>query len=162
MRVMVKALFCLLCAFAAMPAFGKWAKPADPHVLSCIRDAATRYEHDYLLMLAMADTESSFRTGVINTNAPTKKNPSGSKDVGLFQINLDEWLLKLNKYSITIESLFDPCVNAHVAGWILWGNKKAYGNTWKAVGAFNSPTPEKQQEYIQRVWKNLIRLRGEV
>lgn len=153
--------FCwLLMLFVAMPAFGKESEPVDPHILSCIKEAATRYGHDFLLMQAMADTESSFRPAVVNTNKPSKRNPSGSKDVGLFQINLDEWSLKLRKYGISIESLFDPCINSHVAGWILWENKKTYGDTWKAVGAFNSPTPERQQEYIQRVWKNYKRLGG--
>lgn len=155
MRVMVKALFCLFCAFAAMPAFGKGGKPADPRVLSCIRDAATRYELSYPLMVAIAKQESSLRPAVIHRNPPTKGNPDGSEDVGLFQINAEFWLPRLRKYGITRTSLFDPCTNAHVAGWIVWKNTHTHGKTWKAIGAFNSPTPEKQQDYIQRVWKQL-------
>lgn len=154
MRRMCKKLLSLFLLIAAMPAFSK-SNPADPHVLSCIEEAATRYENGYSLMLAIAKQESSLRPYIVHKNPPTKKNPAGSEDIGLYQINADYWLPILSQYGITRESLFDPCVNAHVAGWIIWGNKKVYGNTWKAIGAFNSPTLVNQQEYIQKVWKHL-------
>lgn len=154
-RKMAKTIFCLFCAFVAMQAIGKEDAPTNPRVLSCIRDAATRYEHSYPLMLAIAKQESSLRPAVIHRNSPTKENPSGSEDIGLFQINADYWLPRLRKYGITRASLFDPCVSAHVAAWIVWENKRTHGNTWKAIGAFNSTTPEKQRKYIRLVWKQL-------
>lgn len=152
---MRNALLCLVLLLVATPSFAKVSAPADPRILSCIKEAAERYENGYPLMLAIAKQESSLRPYVVHRNPPTQKNPAGSEDIGLFQINADYWLPRLSKYGITRASLFDPCVNAHVAGWIVWGNKKTHGNTWKAIGAFNSPTPKKQQEYIQGVWKHL-------
>ena len=149
---MSKSILGLLLMLVAMPALANKGKP-DPRVLSCIKEAATRYEIGYPLLLAIAKQESSLRPTVVHRNSPTNKSPKGSEDIGLFQINTDFWLPRLRKYGITRASLFDPCVNAHVAAWIVWGNKKTLGNTWKAVGAFNSTTPEKQQEYIGRVWK---------
>lgn len=153
--LMTKTLFALLLILVVTPAFAKARPPADPRVLSCINEAATRYEIGYPLMLAIAKQESNLRPAVVHRNPPTKKNPAGSEDIGLFQINADFWLPILRKYGITRASLFDPCVSAHVAAWIVWTNKHTHGNTWKAIGAFNSPTPEKQHIYIQQVWKHL-------
>lgn len=130
------------------------AAPIRPDIYACIKEASVRYEHDYSIMLAIAKQESSLRPSVVNKNPPTKKFPGGTDDIGLFQVN-SGWLPVLRKYGITRASLFDPCVNAHVAGWIWWENKKMHGNTWKSVGAFNSPYPAKQREYIKRVWGHL-------
>lgn len=149
---MRKTFLSVFLLFGSIPAFA--SNTAEPHVLSCIKEAAARYEHDYLLMVAIAKQESSLRAWIVHKNKPTKKHPIPTEDIGLFQINTD-WLPLLAKYGISRESLFEPCVNAHVAAWILWKNKQAYGNTWKAIGAFNSPTIANQQEYIQRVWKRL-------
>ena len=145
----------LLLMLVALPTFSNEERPADLRVLSCIKEAATRYEIGYPLLLAIAKQESDLRPSVVHRNPPTKKNPAGSEDVGLFQINTDYWLPRLRKYGITKASLFNPCVNAHVAAWVVWENKKTNGNTWKAIGAFNSPIPRKQQEYIERIWKHL-------
>lgn len=147
-------LLSFLLMFVTMPIFAKEIKLPDPRILYCIQNAAARYEIDYPLMLAIAKQESGLRPAVVNRNPPTKKNPAGSEDVGLFQIN-DFWLPKLRKYGITRTSLLDPCINAHVAAWIVWENTHTHGNTWKAIGAFNSPTPAKQQKYIRLVWKQL-------
>jgi soluble lytic murein transglycosylase-like protein len=154
MQLMTRTLFALLLMFAALPAFAKAHAPADPRVLSCINEAAARYEIGYPLLLAIAKQESSLHPGVVHRNAPTKKNPAGSDDIGLFGIN-EGWFPVLQKYGITRASLFDPCINAHVAAWIVWENKKTYGNTWKAIGAFNAKSTDKQQDYIRHVWKQL-------
>jgi soluble lytic murein transglycosylase-like protein len=152
---MTKTLFALSLMFATVPAFAKKAAPVDPHILSCINEAAARYEIGYPLFLAMAKQESSLRPSIVHRNPPTKNNPAGSVDIGLFQINADYWLPRLHKYGITMASLFDPCTNANVAAYIVWENKLTHGDTWKAIGVFNSKTPKKQQVYIQAVWKQL-------
>lgn len=130
---------------------------ASQEIQQCILDASARYKvHPYLIW-SIAKTESSFRPGAVARNA------DGSEDVGIMQVN--SWWLerrksehqpkRLGDYGVTRTQLLDACTNIHAGTWVLAQNMKLYGNTWKAVGAYNAVTPWKQARYVQKVQKNL-------
>ena len=116
-------------------------------------EASQRYGiHPYLLW-SIAKKESGFKASAIG------KNKDGSEDIGIMQIN--SWWLeprksqssgkRLGDYGITRSALFDPCTNIHAGAWVLAQNIQSYGNTWKAVGAYNAITPWKQDRYAKDV-----------
>lgn len=111
----------------------------------CFQQSAKEFTQDVNLLKAISKAESNFNEQAIST-----PNDDGSVDIGLMQIN-SGWIPKLKKHGITREMLFDPCVNIKVGAWILAKNVEAYGNVWRAVGAYNAKTPWKQQRYIERV-----------
>ncbi|MEC4720488.1 lytic transglycosylase domain-containing protein [Noviherbaspirillum sp. CPCC 100848] len=115
---------------------------------SCFDEAANRYNVDRELLRAIAKTESNFRADAINVNK------DGSEDIGIMQIN-SSWLPKLRRYGITRQALLDGCTNVHVGAWVLAGNFRQYGRVWKAVGAYNARSQDKQEVYVAKVWKNL-------
>ena len=106
-------------------------------------------------MLAIVKTESKFNPYAKNYN----KN--GTADIGLMQINTS-WIPVLERYGIKENDLWNPCINAKVGAWILWNNKKMYGNTWNAVGAYNAHAIDDRKKYVKRVWHNysLIEIKG--
>lgn len=131
------ALFCaLLGAFSG-------AHAAE----QCFHDAGTRYKLNPLLLWSIAKTESSFNPRAIN-----RSNKNGSYDIGLMQIN-SAWLPTLKRYGIEERHLFDPCVSIHVGAWILAHEVARHGYTWKAVGAYNAKSTDKQVRYASKVLK---------
>jgi soluble lytic murein transglycosylase-like protein len=114
----------------------------------CFDEAASRYKVDKSLLMAIAKTESSYRANAVNVNS------NGSEDIGLMQIN-DSWLPQLKQWGIDRARLFDPCTNINVGAWVLANNFVQHGRTWKAVGAYNARSTDKQEVYAMKVWKNL-------
>jgi soluble lytic murein transglycosylase-like protein len=121
----------------------------SPHALACWEQAAQKYGVSAHLLHAIAKTESS-----LNPKALNRANSNGTYDVGLMQIN-SSWLPKLKRFGITEKDLYEPCVSIDVAAWILAHNIRSYGNTWAAVGAYNTPNPVRGLEYAHRVYRNL-------
>lgn len=121
---------------------------SQAHAL-CFKEAAARYNVNETLLMAIAKTESSFNPNARNVNT------NGSEDVGVMQIN-SFWMPTLRQFGIGREELKDPCVNVNVGAWILAQNIQQYGDTWRAVGAYNARSPAKQAIYIQKVWRNLL------
>ena len=121
-----------------------WSTPAH----ACWEEAARRYGIDVRLLYAIAKTESGVNPRAINRNA------NGSYDVGLMQIN-SSWFPLLRRYGIDEQQLFDGCVSLHVGSWILAQNARRLGNAWDAVGAYNSPKPQRRLAYALKVYKNL-------
>lgn len=116
--------------------------------IACWEEAGARYGVHPQLLYAIAKTESSLDPKAVNGN----KN--GSRDVGLMQIN-SFWFPILKKHGIEEEQLFDPCTSIHVGAWILAQNLQRMGNTWKAVGAYNSSKPDIRLRYAQKVYKHI-------
>jgi soluble lytic murein transglycosylase-like protein len=121
------------------------ARPAA----ACWYEAGARYGVNPSLLYAIAKTESS-----LNPLAVNRSNANGTYDVGLMQIN-SSWLPTLRKYGITEQQLYDACTSIHVGAWILAQNIRRLGNSWDAVGAYNSPNPKRRLDYALRVYKNL-------
>ncbi|CAJ0781272.1 hypothetical protein R8510_04852 [Ralstonia chuxiongensis] len=119
----------------------------------CLDDAAARYSLDPHLVRAIAWHESGMSATAVN------RNSDGSYDIGLMQIN-SSWQPTLARAGISMQSLWDPCVNAYVGTWILSSNIARFGPTWKAVGAYNATSPAKQLHYANQIyarWQSLQR-----
>lgn len=119
----------------------------------CLDDAAVYFDLDPVLLHAIARHESNMRADVVN------RNRNGSYDIGLMQINT-VWLPRLQEKGITAGSLRNPCVNGYVGAWILRSKVDRFGQTWKAVGAYNASSSDKQLKYANSVYRIWTRLRN--
>lgn len=128
-------------------------QPADPRLEACIVKAANYRGIQPALLKAIAIQESGLKLGAMN------RNKNGSIDHGPFQIN-SGWLPQLRKRGITEAQLYDPCVSAFVAAWILKQEIDRHGATWRAVGAYNSPSEENRRRYAKYVQQHYLRLIG--
>lgn len=128
-----------------------WAD--DPQLDACIV-AAANYRHlDPALLKAICTQESG-----CNRLAVHPKNKDGSVDYGAFGIN-SSWLPKLKKKGITLAHLTDgSCTSAYVAAWLLADAINRFGPTWRAVGAYNSPTEANRQIYAILIQQHYTRL----
>ena len=115
---------------------------------ACWDEAAARYQVNGAVLYAIAQTESSLNPLAVG------RNPDGSRDIGLMQIN-SVWLPKLAEYGISERDLFQPCTSIHVGAWLLARNIYRYGYTWEAVGAYNAVSPSKRNAYVKKVQRNL-------
>lgn len=115
---------------------------------NCWLDAAKRYGVSPQVLYAIAQTESGMNPLAVG------RNKNGSVDIGLMQIN-SSWLPKLSQFGIRKIDLWDACLNIHVGAWVLAGNMRQHGNTWKAIGAYNAKSEEKQLIYAWKVYRKL-------
>jgi len=136
------ALAALVSGLTLSPSATAWEQ--------CFVDAGARYQVSPLLLRAIARQESSFRPDAVN------KNTNGTRDIGVMQINTF-WMSTLGKAGITEEALFQPCLNIHVGAWVLADAISRHGMTWKAIGAYHSPTEWRQVDYAARIQRHLIR-----
>jgi len=90
--------------------------------------------------------ESNFNPGALH------RNTNGTYDYGLMQINLS-WAPVLGRDRWNL--LGDACYNTMTGSWILATCMSKYGYTWKAIGCYNSQTPEKRDRYAQMVFRQL-------
>ena len=137
-----EALFFL--GAASMPAL-VWA--------NCYEKAGAHYAVNPWLLKAIASVESNENPQAKNINRQFRQL---NEDIGMMQIN-SIWLPQLAKFGISRESLFEECLNIHIGAWILAQQIQTYGNTWTAVGAYHSRTPERNRWYAQKV---AARLKG--
>lgn len=122
---------------------------------SCWKEAADRYKVPVDLLYAIARVESGNRTEAIN------RNPDGSYDIGVMQINSSH-LSRLKKYGITaVRLLTEPCLNVHVGAWILSDAIARFGYTWKAIGAYNAASDSKRIAYAKKVYAMYARIQQE-
>ncbi|SFL98356.1 lytic transglycosylase domain-containing protein [Rugamonas rubra] len=128
------ALFCLALA------------PGAAH--ACWEQAAARYNVNPQLLYAIAKTESGLNPLARN------RNKNGSYDVGLMQIN-SSWLPRLRQFGLDEQQLLEPCTSIQVGAWILAQNMQRLGNSWDAIGAYNSSKPALRLKYALRVYQNI-------
>jgi len=121
---------------------------AAPDARACWQEAGAKYGVNPYLLYAIAKTESGLNPKALNHNR------NGSVDVGLMQIN-SAWFPKLRKLGIDEQQLYQPCTNIEVGAWILAQNMRRLGNTWTAVGAYNSSNAERRLGYALKVYRNL-------
>jgi soluble lytic murein transglycosylase-like protein len=115
---------------------------------ACWNEAAARYGVSSELLYAIARTESALDPQAVG------RNPNGTRDIGLMQIN-SAWLPRLAAHGIGERELFDPCTSIHVGAWILAGNVQRLGYTWDAVGAYNAASPALRRAYVDKVRRHL-------
>lgn len=73
-----------------------------------------------------------------------------SFDVGKMQIN--SWWME--RYGIDPLSLLDPATNERWGTWILAEEITRHGLSWKAVGKYHSPDPERGRRYAWLVYRH--------
>lgn len=132
--------------------FSLTAALLTPEVMAnnvCINLAAEHYNIPPALLDAIASVESKHdpRKVAVNMN---------SYDVGYMQINSYWWPL-LKQHGVKINDLFHACTNIYWGAWILSQEISRYGLTWKAVGAYNAKTPEKQKIYAWKIYRAMTR-----
>ncbi len=117
----------------------------------CWDEAGKRYNVDPLLLYSIAQVESNLNPKAFNDNVTTQ-------DHGLMQIN-SWWLQKLKDYDISLNDLYEPCININIGAWILNHSFAKYGATWNGVGAYNAGTAKTQEadarraQYASKVYK---------
>lgn len=108
-------------------------------------DAAAAYQHvSPLVLRAIAWQESHGNAHALHRNA------NGTIDYGVMQINSIH-LAALSRYGVSRDDLMAPCANIYIAAWYLHRMVAKYGNTWNAVGAYHSQTPNERDRYAQSV-----------
>lgn len=117
---------------------------------ACFDEAAARYGVPAHLLKAISRVESSGNPHAVN------RNSNGSYDIGHMQIN-SQWLPVLQRYGISQQMLFDPCVSTYVGAWVLAQNIRRHGYNWTAVGAYNASNPTKRVAYARKVAEVLRR-----
>ena len=128
---------------------------AAQRVAKCFEEASVRFGYaNPNVLRAMALQESS---GMCIWRHPV--NANGSYDIGCMGIN-SSWLPMLHKkFGITEQDLYDPCTNVHVGAWIHAKNVRQYGDSWRAVGAFNARSEHKRVAYAWKINSQLNALR---
>ncbi|MBK4736087.1 lytic transglycosylase domain-containing protein [Noviherbaspirillum pedocola] len=108
-------------------------------------DAAGLYQHVHPGILRAISIRENVRC-----DGTVRRNSNGSIDVGCMQINSAHFE-ELAKYGIPPEALQNQCANIFIGAWHYAVMVKKYGNTWTAVGAYHSETPEKRDRYAAEV-----------
>lgn len=121
--------------------------PASVHAF-CFEEAGERYNISPRLLKSIAEVESGLNPRAVN------KNPNGSTDMGLMQIN-SAWLKTIN---VTRDDLMNnACLNAMTGAFVLRQCIDRHGYTWEAVGCYNAYSREKRVTYA---WKVFHKLKG--
>lgn len=106
----------------------------------CFDSAATYHGVNSLVLRAIAWHESRMQAQAL------RRNSNGSFDIGLTQIN-SVHMPALALYGIEPGHLLNGCVSAFVGAWHLRQKMQRHGNTWAAVGAYHSETPQLRDRY---------------
>jgi soluble lytic murein transglycosylase-like protein len=117
----------------------------------CFKYASIKHGVSERYLRAIGWVESKFKPDSIS------KNANGSIDVGVMQINSIHFPM-LEKEGITKDYLMNPCVNIDVGARIYASKINRHGDTWRAVGAYNSERIEKHDIYLKRVKKALAEM----
>jgi hypothetical protein len=112
----------------------------------CFEEAGQQYSINPQILRAIAKVESNFNPAAINMNT------NGTYDFGLMQIN-SSWAATIGKERW--KELGDACTNVKTGAWILSMCMNKYGYTWKAIGCYNSQTPDKRDKYAKMVFNQL-------
>ena len=126
-----------------------WSLPLATHA-DCIDDAASRHQVNAVVLRAIGWQESRLQPLALGHNT------NGSIDVGAFQIN-SVHLSELGRYGIDRAALADGCTSAEVAAWHYRRQVERHGNSWRAVGAYHSGTPERAAWYANKIASILMR-----
>jgi len=136
---------------AGLPAHFRSRSTLSLRAQHCVGQAAAFHRVNADILHAIILVESDGRPSVVN------RNRNGTLDIGMAQINSIH-LPELSRYGIQAEHLFDECVAAFVAAWHYGRQVRRLGNTWQAIGAYHSRTPQHNQRYQRLVFERLIRL----
>lgn len=130
----------------AILAFIGLATAGSAHAF-CFQEAGERYGVAPQVLWGIAQIESNFNPNAVN------RNKNGSYDYGVMQIN-SSWRKTLGEQ--LWKSLSDPCTNVMTGAYILRQCMDKYGNSWKAIGCYNSQTPVHRDRYANKVYQVLV------
>ncbi len=116
--------------------------------LACVVPAARFHGVNEAVLQAILIVESGLDARAVG------RNTNGTADLGIGQINSVHFA-ELKKYGIAPEDLMSPCIGTYVAAWHLAKQYAKYGNTWYAIGAYHSVTPEYKLRYQVRVFEQV-------
>jgi soluble lytic murein transglycosylase-like protein len=116
----------------------------------CFQEAGELYGINPMVLRSIAKVESNTKPDAVN------KNSNGTFDVGLMQINT---IWKTTLGEDRWRYLGEACFNTKTGAWILAMCLDKYGYNWKAIGCYNSQTPEKSEIYAKKVFAQLERLK---
>lgn len=157
----------LLLLLTVHPSYAEDNSLSSPS--ACFQQAASRYSIPVELLIAVAEAESGLAPFAMNRagsailphsreEAESVLKRIGSErptfDVGIMQVN--RWWFE--KYGEPYEKGLDICFNVDFGARILAMAIKDHGFTWKAVGAYHSPTGWRQTAYAQRIYSRLARI----
>ena len=109
-------------------------------------EAADYYEINYLLLKAIAQTESSQ-----NPNAVNCANRNGSCDYGIMQINSIHFPM-LKSQGISEDKILDEKTNIYIGAWVLKGCLQKFGFTYKTLNCYNGKIND--NNYYAKVLRN--------
>jgi len=115
----------------------------------CFRDAGLTYDVSPALLRAIARVESD------NDPAAHGRNPNGTEDYGLMQVN-SSWARTFgSSWNMVIEN---PCYNVMAGAWILRRCIDRYGEDWKAVECYHTGKTGLKigKRYVSKVRKAMI------
>lgn len=152
MKYIMSLLLAIICAAPAA------AQDLTPH----FAEAAQHWQVPQAWLEAIAEVESGGRPWSLNAAgrsfyfdsredalSAAQKALTGGKsfDAGLMQVN-NFWL---KKYSLDLETAFDPLANIYLGGFILRQEIDRLGLNAKAIGAYHSPDPDQARVYADKV-----------
>jgi hypothetical protein len=129
--------------FASVTAVGL-LRATTANAADCVDSAAAHHGVNSVVLRAIGWHESKLQPQAIG------KNGNGTYDLGAFQINTIH-LPSLAKYGVDRQALLDGCVSAYVGAWLMKGHVARHGNTWEAIGAYHSNTPERRAWYANQI-----------
>lgn len=141
-------------AFAAQRTHAVHHKPGMKGM--CFAKAAKEAGVDRDLLIAMGMHESGLNPRVIHANK------DGTYDIGVMQVNSSHLpLLKLA--GINERDLYVPCINVMTGAMFLKQSIRVEGNTWRAVGSYNTgfrkSRDEAREQYVAAVKQIYYRLK---
>ena len=142
LSALVALVFALPFAASAAPHVSLYPSvPWQDNNRPCWDEAARYHGVDPWLLYAIAKVESSYQP-----HLRSRMNRNGTYDFGLMQIN-SVHLPKLRRYGLDMSALANACASTYVGAWILREAQGRYGNTWKAIAAYNVGSLNTQGRY---------------
>lgn len=115
----------------------------------CIVEAAAYHSVNSAILEAIVRHESRGRSDAVS------RNTNGSVDIGLTGINSIH-IPELIRKGVAPGRLKDECVSIYVGAWKLSQSMFKYDNSWWAVGAYHSRTPQYNLRYQALIYNELV------
>jgi len=138
-----------LSLLAGATALAQSAAPFTTPAERCIVPAAQYHRVNPYVLRAILRVESGLNPNAFHCNS------NRTCDIGIGGQNTVH-LNELARYGVGPSALQDACVGTYVAAWRLGKHIAKYGNTWFAIGAYNSTTPYYNYRYQRLINNELV------